>query len=489
MPSTRTAIARSVIGLVLVSLFACGGGGGDGGGPVNPPQAPVFSAPANFASGLGDVLTISVSAIGLAMDSMMDSGAAQIEIQVDGQPAGATGSGLSHSVTVDTSVYAAGQHILRARVRDAAGTASAWATETVHFGGGRTQPAGFTRSDLVSGLINASAFAQAPDGRYFVATQGGDLRIVSGTPTASVLATPFVSVAVDATDERGLIGVALHPDFAHTGWVYLYYTTTENGTHNRISRYTADSVNPNLAATGSELRIADLPPLSAATNHNGGGMHFGLDGKLYVGVGDNANGARAPDLSSVFGKLLRFNDDGSIPPDNPFCATAGVQACAIWARGLRNPFSFAVQPGSGRILIDDVGENTWEEIDLGAAAANYGWPATEGPTGAAGVSAPLFAYPHNAASPPGSGPGGFFSGCAIIGGAFYPDSGPFPAAYRGSYFFTDLCAALVGRIDLANDQAAYAFGQVAGSPVGMLIGLDGALDVLTQTAIVRFSAP
>src|SRR5207237_6516476 len=115
--------------------------------------------------------------------------------------------------------------------------------------------------------------------------------------------------------------------------------------------------------------------------------------------------------------------------------TLGVQRCAIWARGLRNPFTFAVQPGTGRIHINDVGQITWEEIDLGVAGANYGWPGSEGPDNlASGFTAPLFAYKHSNASPAGSGPGGFFTGFAIAGGAFYPDSGNFPAAYRSSYF-------------------------------------------------------
>jgi glucose/arabinose dehydrogenase len=185
--------------------------------------------------------------------------------------------------------------------------------------------------------------------------------------------------------------------------------------------------------------LVDLPALSSALNHNGGALQFGSDGKLYVGVGDNANGAQAPDLSLVFGKLLRFNDDGSIPGDNPICGTPGVLACAIWARGLRNPFTFAFQAGTGRMHINDVGQNSWEEIDFGAPAADYGWPGSEGPTSASGITAPIFAYQHSDTSPSGSGPGGFFTGCAIIGGAFYPDSGNFPAAYRGSYYFADLC--------------------------------------------------
>ncbi|HSW22150.1 MAG TPA: PQQ-dependent sugar dehydrogenase, partial [Burkholderiaceae bacterium] len=160
--------------------------------------------------------------------------------------------------------------------------------------------------------------------------------------------------------------------------------------------------------------------------------------------------------------------------------------CAIWARGLRNPFTFAVRASDGRIHINDVGENTWEEINLGAAGANYGWPSTEGHTSASGITGPLFAYDHNNGADSISG---FFSGCSIIGGAFYPNSGPFPPAYRGSYYFADYCSLFVGRLDLANGNAAYTFGSLPDLPVGMLVASNGALLVLTRSGIVRFRSP
>jgi glucose/arabinose dehydrogenase len=280
--------------------------------------------------------------------------------------------------------------------------------------------------------------------------------------------------------------VAFHPDFVNNNFIYVHYTTASGGTHNRISRFTADG---DAVLANSEVVIADLPGLGP-TNHNGGAIHFGTDGKLYVGVGENANGANSQSLSTPLGKLLRFNDDGTIPGDNPFCTTNGNLACAIWAYGLRNPFTFAVQPGTGRIHINDVGAGTWEEIDLAAKGANFGWPNSEGPSGVtAGITGPLFTYNHGAASPAGSGSGGFFVGNVIAGGTFYPGNGPFPAPYRGSYFFADSGAAFIGVVDLANDNAAYSFGRVTGNPVDMLAAIDGSLLVLTRSNIVRFSTP
>ena len=440
-------------------------------------QAPVatLTAPAAFATGLTGTLTLSAT----ATDNV---GVTGLEIQLDGTPVGATGSSGSHSVSVDSTLYTSGQHVVRARARDAAGNLSAWASATVQFGGTRAVPAGFTRNEAwITGLSSATAFAQAPDGRLLVAQQGGALRVVKN---AALLTPPMLSVAVDSSGERGLIGVALHPDFATNGFVYVYYTTTSNGTHNRVSRFTASG-----DTAGSELVLVELPSLSGDTNHNGGAMHFGIDGKLYVAVGDNANSANAPLLTSVFGKILRFNDDGSIPSDNPFYATQSGQNRAIWAYGLRNPFTFAVQPGTGRIHINDVGQNTWEEINLGAPGADYGWPASEGPDNVGtGVTGPLFTYKHSAASPAGSGAGGFFTGFAIAGGAFYPNAAPFPAGYRNSYYFADYVSRFVGRYDWVNN-AAYAFATSSGEPVDLLTGADGALYLLTRTGITRFSAP
>ncbi len=462
--------AVTMSGAVSVTVSASGG-------DTQPPVA-TLTAPGNLASGLAGTLTLSAN----ATDNV---GVTGVDFQVDGSQIGSTDTSAPYNVTVNSNLYASGQHVIRARARDAAGNVSAWAGATVQFGGSRNQPAGITRTDeWVAGFSSATAFAQAPDGRMFVTQQGGQLRVVSAA--GQLLSTPFITLTVDPVGERGLLGVALHPNFVNNRFVYLYYTTPESGTHNRISRFTANASNPNTVSAGSEVRIADLPALSNATNHNGGALHFGNDGKLYVAVGDNANSATAPDLNRPFGKMLRFNDDGSIPSDNPFCTTAGTLRCAIWARGLRNPFTFAVRRSDGRMHINDVGAGLWEEINLGVPGANYGWPATEGPTNAAGVTGPLFAYDHTAAA---SGPAGFFNGCAITGGAFYPDSGPFPAAYRGSYYFTDFCTPFIGRIDMANGNAAYTFGRVSGQAVGMLTGLDGALYVLAQSRITRFSAP
>jgi len=480
------ALLRTSVPALLIVLAACGGGGG-GASPPSPAAPPPtassgtltvsLTAPSAYASGLAGSLRLAATATDAG-------GISAVEFQVDGQPAGAPLTAAPYATTIDTEAYASGQHVVRVQATNASGQVSGWASTTLLFGGSRAVPAGFTRNDTwLTGLGGATAIAQAPDGRFFIAQQGGSLRVAKN---GALLPTPFVQLAVNPAGERGLIGVALHPGFASNGWVYLYYTTDVGGTHNRISRFTALG---DVASAGSEQILVELPALGA-TNHNGGAMHFGSDGKLYVGVGENAVAARAQDPASPFGKLLRFNDDGSIPPDNPFQATRSGLARAIWASGLRNPYTFAFQPGTGVMYINDVGNATWEEIDVGLAGANYGWPSSEGPDGvAAGITAPIFSYKHSAASPPGSGPGGFFTGEAIIGGAFYPDAGNFPAAYRGSYFFADLTSQFVARLDAANGNAAYSFATLTDSPVGLIVGLDGALYVLTRSGVTRISAP
>lgn len=329
---------------------------------------------------------------------------------------------------------------------------------------GATLPAGFTETQIVSSLGGApTAMAFAPDGRLFVCLQGGQLRVVKN---GSLLAAPFVSLNVDSAGERGLLGVAFDPNFASNHWVYLYYTVPVSGqtpAHNRVSRFVA---NGDVAAAGSEVVVLDLNSLSSATNHNGGAIHFGPDGKLYIAVGENANGANAQTLSNLLGKILRINPDGSVPADNPFFNTATGNNRAIWALGLRNPFTFAFQPGTSRIFINDVGQSTWEEIDDGIAGSNYGWPTTEGPTTDTRFRTPLFSYGHGSSDT---------TGIAITGGAFYnPPTQQFPSSYLGKYFFADFGSGWIRLLDPANNTASL-FATGISAPVDLQVAADGTL--------------
>ena len=327
-------------------------------------------------------------------------------------------------------------------------------------------PSGFAQTTLVTGLANPTAMAFAPDGRLFVATQAGALRVVKD---GALLTTPFLTVTVSSSGERGLLGVAFDPAFTTNRFVYVYYTATTPVVHNRVSRFTADG---DVSLAGSEVVLLDLDPLSTATNHNGGALHFGSDGKLYVGVGDNANGANAQSMSNLLGKILRINPDGSIPSDNPFSLTATGANRAIWAKGLRNPYTFAFHPQSGRMFIDDVGQSTWEEIDDGAAGANYGWPNSEGPTTSTGMTGPAYWYGHGT---------GATLGCAISGGTFYAPAVPtFPADYVGDYFFADYCGNWINRVDPASGFAVSTFASGVTAPVDLDVAPDGSLYYLAR---------
>ena len=172
---------------------------------------------------------------------------------------------------------------------------------------GTTLPVGFSETQVAGRLAKPTAMALASDGRVFVSLQAGQLRIVK---SGGLLPTPFVTLKVDASGERGLLGVVLDPNFATNRHVYVYYTATTPVRHNRISRFTASG---DVAVPGSEVVILKLNNLTTATNHNGGAMHFGPDGKLYVGVGENANSSNSQTLNNLLGKILRINPNGTDP--------------------------------------------------------------------------------------------------------------------------------------------------------------------------------
>jgi glucose/arabinose dehydrogenase len=329
-------------------------------------------------------------------------------------------------------------------------------------------PAGFAESLVTDDVQLPTAMAVAPDGRVFVAEQGGALRVIKN---GQLLPAPFTTVNVNLTGERGLIGVVLDPAFSSNGYVYVYYTPS-GSTANRVSRFTAAG---DLAAAGSERELFRLDATgSEAQIHQGGAMHFGTDGKLYVATGDHGGRTRVQLLTNQVGKILRINPDGSIPSDNPFFNQTTGKNKAIWAVGLRNPFTFAVQPGTGRMFINDVGENTWEEINEGRAGANYGWPDTEGMTTDPRFDAPVYAYHHT-------------EGKAIVGGTFYnPPAGaasPFPSAYVGDYLFMDHTSRYIKRLDTAGNAVSSFADRIVGKPVDIDVAPDGGIYYLTRQVL------
>ena len=327
-------------------------------------------------------------------------------------------------------------------------------------------PAGFVEVPLATGL-DPTALAQAPDGRIFITEKYGAVRIVEN---GVLLPDPFILLPVDNFNERGLSGIAIDPNFEQNRYVYLYYTVPLAG-HNRLSRVRALG---NFALPGSEEVLLELDPM-AGTIHNAGAMTFGPDGKLYLAVGEGADGAKAPKLNSLLGKILRLNPDGTIPQDNPFYdKTTGIYR-AIYATGLRNPFSMAMQPGTGRMFVCDVGSNLFEEVNHIEAGMDYGWNRVEGYRTDQIVPDnyrdPVYGYIHQ-------------FGCAVTGAAFYnPSVTQFPATYVGKFFYGDYCNT---RIKYLNPETGLVEGTFATNidrPIALLTGLKGELYYISRGGI------
>jgi glucose/arabinose dehydrogenase len=330
-------------------------------------------------------------------------------------------------------------------------------------------PTGFSQVLVANGISNPTVMSFAPDGRLFVAQQGGALRIIEN---GVLLSTPAITLSVNSSGERGLLGIAFDPNFNTNHFIYLYYTLS-SAANNRISRFTMSG---NTASLASESVVLNLDPLSTATNHNGGNLQFGLDGKLYVGVGENATPAKAQDTTTYHGKILRINSDGSVPAGNPF-PSGSPHAQRIWEYGMRNPYTLSIQPGTGRIFVNDVGQDTWEEInDCTTGGGNYGWPNAEGISTNPAYVNPVYTYKHTGT--------GDSVGCAITGGTFFnPSSTNYPSQYIGKYFFLDYCSNWINTITLNNGtwtRSSFATS-IAGFPVCMATGPDGNLYFLSRT--------
>jgi glucose/arabinose dehydrogenase len=326
-------------------------------------------------------------------------------------------------------------------------------------------PAGFAETGIsVGNFASPTSMALAPDGRAFIAEQAGQLKVIKND---QLLAEPFLTVSTITDNERGLVGVEVDPNFASNGYVYVTYIATDPGRAQpfmRLSRFTAAG---DVAAAGSETVLYETGPMGSSF-HNGGAVHFGTDGKLYFSVGENGNPPAAPLITAHTGKIHRINPDGSIPTDNPYYNQAAGQLRSIYAVGFRNPFSFAFQPGTGRLLVNDVGTKTWEEINDVTAGGDYGYPTIEGPSTQAGLVSPLYAYTHS-------------EGCAIVGASFYnPATAQFPADYVGDYFFADLCNREIRKYDSASNTVVDFAQFIPGRPVDVDVSADGSLYYLLR---------
>lgn len=330
-----------------------------------------------------------------------------------------------------------------------------------------TVPAGFQYSVYASVPNISTSQVFAPDGTLYFTEKAGNVRVVKNGAT---LAAPLLSLKVDTYAERGLECIELDPKFSTNGYFYVYYTVADpakpnqpkNGAKNRVSRFKVDLSNPAKLDSSSPERILldNIPTISGF--HNGGALHFGADGMLYVTTGEAGSlpsVSVSQDLSSLGGKVLRINPatyPNVVPADNPYVNTPGVRG-EVFAYGFRNPYSAAIKPGTNLLYVNDVGDAKWEEIDEVLPKKNYGWPKAEGPSTNPAFTNPIYAYPHSEANDGKSS--------SITGGVFYAGS-TFPAQYRGKYFFSDFV-----------NQYVHIYDPATGKVSKFADGLNGAFDL------------
>jgi glucose/arabinose dehydrogenase len=376
---------------------------------------------------------------------------------------------------------------------------------------------GFVTDAVVSGLNQPTAFTFAPDGRIFIGLKDGNVRIVKN---GALLSTPFYTVSpVNNFHDRGLLGIALDPNFMTNGYVYIAYTYDNNPSVldaekvAQVIRVTAnfsggvpgDTANPasKLVLLGSFVGTAAKPSCedwpttndciaSDSESHTVGNLKFGPDGKLYVATGDGASfstvdplALRSLDINRLNGKILRVNPaNGQGLPDNPFTVcnpTCDLNATRskVWAIGVRNDFRFNFKPGTNVMFSGDVGWDTTEEINVVTPGVNLGWPCYEGLEqnagyaayatcqslyAAGGVTFPLHYWYH----PPNS---------ASVGGAF-TGANTYSTKYQNTYFFGDYARNEINvlKVDASNSlvpNSTELFSSTADGPVDIEIGPDG----------------
>jgi aldose sugar dehydrogenase len=346
--------------------------------------------------------------------------------------------------------------------------ANSEATITRNFSISQPPTGDLQLQSVLSGLSFPVGMALAPDGRVFFNERlTGRIRLIN--PQWQLVSTQFCQITIATNGEQGLLGLTLDPDFANNRFVYVYHTAS-SPLRNRVVRYTDSSG----SCTQETIILDNLP---ASTNHNGGIIQFGPDGKLYVIIGDAENTANAQNVTSLAGKVLRVNPDGSAPSDNPFFSNANTNAKKVYSLGHRNSYGFTFHGHTGHLWETENGPSDNDEINRVVSGGNYGWPTVRGIAGNANFRDPILAYV-SVIAPTG-----------II--AIPENSTVYPTAYRNNLLFTAWNDGRIRRVILSgpdltllgSSSTAYNGGQ--GGLLSLMLGADGFVYVSNTSSILR----
>jgi glucose/arabinose dehydrogenase len=378
---------------------------------------------------------------------------------------------------------------------------------------GPSGPIGFAFADVVTGLGATTDLGFLPDGRMVIVEKDGAVRLRAADGSVSAAG----AFPVDTESEKGLLGVAVDPDFTASGRLFFYYSLATAAGGTDLDRHRVVSIllkaDGTLDAATERVLISGL---RGPANHDGGALAVGPDGHLYAGVGDTGcNSGQPPGptatptnyfptcLTNGNGKILRVALDGSIPADNPLVGVADVTACTgscglapaataaprtdLWAWGFRNPWRFAFDPQTGRLWVGDVGEITFEEVTVVQKGRHHGWPWREGAAGwpvsrcaetvggGGDCVEPAYTCRHGAAQ------GGVDGDCQSISGGVFLPAPRWPAPLAGRYLFADNANRRLWTLDVnaardgvvpgsRRDVAQLPGGQ---APVALRVGPDG----------------
>ena len=332
------------------------------------------------------------------------------------------------------------------------------ATDTLNFSVSQPPPGNFQLQPVVTSLHFPTSLSLAPDGRVFVSEIfKGTIRIIN--PQWQLVSQPFCTIPISnpTNGNQGVLGLALDPNFAANHYVYVFYTAG-NPVRNRVVRYTESS-----GSCTQETPLLD--GILAAFDHNSGILQFGPDGKLYISTGDGDNTATSQNLTSLNGKILRLNPDGSTPSDNPFISHADPIAKKVFSFGHRNSFGFTFHNHTGHLWQTENGPGDNDEINRIVAGGNYGWPTAKGIARNPNFLDPILAY-----TPP-IAPTGIIS--------IPEDSTVYPIDYRNNLLFSDFNGGKIRRVvlsgaDLAQlGSSSIVYNGGNGFLLSLMVGADG----------------